>query len=117
MGWTDQMNPVMVDEIRAELKTKAQAAPAGRAARKLAGGPDTTMTQTMVVLRAGAELAEHENPGEATVLILEGALEVGFGGQTLSGGTGMLMIVPDEKHNVVAIADTVFLITSVKLRR
>lgn len=117
MGWNDPMNPVMVDEIRAELKTKAQAAPAGRAARKLAGGPDTTMTQTLVVLCAGAELAEHENPGEATVLILEGSLDVGFGGQTLSGSAGMLMIVPAQKHNVIATVDTVFLITSVKLRR
>ncbi len=111
------MNPVLVDEIRTELKAKAQEAAAGRAARKIAGGPDTTMTQTLVAMRSGSELSAHENPGEATVLVLEGSIDVGFGGQNLSGSAGMLMIVPDERHNVVATTDSVFLISAVKLRR
>jgi quercetin dioxygenase-like cupin family protein len=45
---------------------------AHRAASTVVGGHDHVMRQTVVALLAGAELADHKNPGEATLYVISG---------------------------------------------
>lgn len=111
------MNPVKIDDLLATLMETAQEASSGRAARMIAGGRATMMTQTVLALTAGTRLDDHENPGEATIYVIDGTVEVGTAGddRTLIGSAGDLIIVPDFRHHLVATMDSFILLTAVKL--
>src|SRR5699024_5707049 len=89
---------------------------AGRAAQKVTGGPGTELTQTVIALNAGTRLDEHENPGEATVLVLRGRAELGTIEKQWTVGPGGLLEIPRERHYLTALEDTVVVLTSVKQR-
>lgn len=101
------------DALR-ELRAKAQKAPSGRAAHKLSGGPDSHLTQTVIAMSAGTTLAEHENPGEATLIVLEGAVRLQAGDESWEGRNGDLLPIPDARHSVEALLDSAVLLTAVK---
>ncbi|MBA2418411.1 MAG: cupin domain-containing protein [Nocardioidaceae bacterium] len=106
--------PSNVEAQARELLARAQGAPSGRAAHMLRGGPGSHLTQTVIALRAGASLAEHQNPGEATVLVLDGQVRLVAGDQTWPGGRGDLIDVPASRHSLEADADSVVMLTAVK---
>ena len=54
----------------------ARGSSSGRSSHLVLGGRETRMTQTVIALTAGTSLAEHENPGEASVLVLEGQVRL-----------------------------------------
>lgn len=97
-----------------ELRSKAHDEHSGRAAHLMSGGPGSHLTQTVIAMRAGTSLSEHENPGEATVIVLEGEVRLTFGGDTTSGETGDVLVVPDERHGLDAVIDSAILLTAVK---
>jgi quercetin dioxygenase-like cupin family protein len=85
---------------------------AGRSAVTLFGGHANTLRQTVIALSGGAELSEHENPGEATVQVLSGRVRiVGESGAAREGGSGTLLVVPPERHRLEALDDSVVLLT------
>lgn len=108
MGSTAPWN---VETIADELAAKATESPAGRAAKHLSGGPGSTMTHTVIALTEGSELSEHENPGEATVLVLAGHVRM----EEAEGRQGDLLVVPQRRHGLTALTDSVVLLTAVKL--
>ena len=57
-----------LDALARELLAAACASSSGRAARTVHGGHEHVLRQTVIALAAGQTLAEHENPGEATVM-------------------------------------------------
>ena len=57
--------------MRHHLET-ASTASSGRSAHTIYGGHEHVLRQTLIALRAGVSLDEHENPGEATVQVLHG---------------------------------------------
>jgi quercetin dioxygenase-like cupin family protein len=110
------MDPFNVHTQAAELLETARGNSAGRAAYMPVGGPGTEMTQTIIALAGGFQLDEHENPGEATVLVLSGQVELGSGDSVWSGSEGDLIDVPDARHHLLAKTDATVLLTSVKRR-
>jgi len=58
-----------LDALARELE-RAATAGGGRSAHTVYGGHEKMLRQTLVAMVAGAGLSEHENPGEATVLVL-----------------------------------------------
>lgn len=72
------------------------------------------MRQTVIALRGGSRLSEHENPGEATVQVLHGRVELTAGQDTWNGLPGDLLVVPDSRHALEAIEDSVVLLTVAK---
>ncbi len=74
------------------------------------------MTHAMVALTASHKLEEHENPGEATVQVLIGRILVKSGDESVKVEQGELFAIAQARHSVEAIDDSVFLLTSVKLR-
>jgi len=72
------------------------------------------MRQTMIALVAGNKLSEHENPGEATVHVLQGRVRLASSGEAWEGAPGDLLIVPDRRHDLVALEDAVVLLTVAK---
>lgn len=88
----------------------------GRSAKTLYGGQEHQLRQTLVALRKGEVMADHENPGEATVHVIHGRLELSTAEASWSGWDGDLIIVPEATHKVSALEDCVFLLTVVKNR-
>ncbi len=94
-----------------ELAHKASEAKSGRAADTVFGGHEKRMRQTVVALREGAELAEHQSPGEATLVVISGRLRLVSGDTSWAGREWDHLIVPDAPHSVQAETDTTFLLT------
>ena len=99
---------------RQEL-AKALAASSGRSASTVFGGHEHRLRQTLIALRAGASLADHANPGEATIQVMQGRVTLRFGEVSWNGSPGDLLIVPDGVHALDAVEDSVVLLTVVKL--
>ena len=98
--------------VATEQARAATSAKAGRAAVTVFGGHANAMRQTVIALTAGTQLNEHENPGEATVQVLDGRVRlVGESGGASEGSRGSLLVVPQERHRLEALEDSVVLLT------
>jgi quercetin dioxygenase-like cupin family protein len=95
---------------REQLKIARQAA-SGRSADTVYGGHEHVLRQTVIALAAGRGLAEHENPGEATVHVLHGRVRLDGDGHSWEGSPGDLLIVPTARHSLEALEDSVVLLT------
>ncbi|WP_028477605.1 cupin domain-containing protein [Nocardia sp. CNY236] len=95
---------------RQQLKLAATAT-SGRSSQTVYGGHTHALRQTVVGLAAGRSLAEHDNAGEATVLVLSGTLTLTSGANEWKGSAGDLLVVPRARHSVKAIDDVTFLLT------
>jgi quercetin dioxygenase-like cupin family protein len=71
------------------------------------------MRQTLVCLMAGASLDEHDNPGEASVVVLRGRIELSAGQDTWDARTGDLIEIPPARHSLHAHEDSAVLLTAV----
>ncbi len=98
---------------RQQLKL-ANAATSGRSSQTIYGGHQRSLRQTVVALSAGQELAEHDSPGEATLLVLSGTLTLIAGDDSWKGSTGDLLVIPAARHRVEAVEDVAFLLTVAK---
>ena len=97
----------------AELEAAGQAS-SGRSARTIHGGHDRSLRETVIALRAGHELGEHESPGEATLQVLRGRVRLTGDGEAWDGVVGDHVIIPSTRHGLAAIEDSVVLLTVVK---
>jgi quercetin dioxygenase-like cupin family protein len=79
------------------------------------GGHEKVLRQTLIAMVAGAEVSEHENHGEATVIVLHGRVRMSSGELAWEGSTGDLIIVPDARHRLDALEDSAVLLTVAKL--
>ncbi len=100
---------------RHELESAAGAS-SGRSSKTVYGGHEKVLRQTVVALRSGQSLGEHDNPGEATIFVLSGRIMLSAGESSWSGWVGDLLILPDVPHSVEALEDAVILLTVAKLR-
>lgn len=95
----------------------ARAAPNGRSAQTIYGGHEHVLRQTLIALTSGTRLDEHENPGEATIHVLRGRALLVTVDSSWEGADGALLVVPQARHAVEALEDTVILLTVAKLDR
>ncbi|MBE1524365.1 cupin domain-containing protein [Nesterenkonia lutea] len=98
---------------RHELK-QAREASSGRSAKTVYGGHEHQLRQTLIALCAGEELSEHQNPGEATLQVLEGRVLLRSGEISWNGSAGDLLIIPEGLHSLDAVEDSVVMLTVVK---
>lgn len=89
----------------------AREASSGRAAVTVYGGREHRLRQTLIALRAGERLGEHDAPEEATLQVLEGEVALHAGGDTWRGVAGDHLVVPPQRHDLEAISDAAVLLT------
>ena len=107
---TDEDGPVDLQQLADELLGEARSASAGRAARTLPH-PVDGMRQTVIALRAGAELSEHESPGAASLQVLRGTVRLLAADETVEVGATQITPIPDRRHSLAADEDSVVLLS------
>ncbi|MYU53887.1 MULTISPECIES: cupin domain-containing protein [Streptomyces] len=108
------MQTLSLDAQAREHLERAAAASSGRSAATVYGGSEHTLRQTILALTAGSELAEHDNPGDATLLVLRGHVRLTSGESAWEGRTGDLIAIPPARHSLHAIEDAAVLLTIAK---
>lgn len=105
------MDKISLEAKAHQLARQAAEASSGRAAETIFGGHDKQMRQTVLALRAGSQLTEHESPGEATILVVNGRLRLISGETTWHGRDWDFLIVPNANHSIEADTDAVFILS------
>ncbi|MBM7091413.1 cupin domain-containing protein [Streptomyces sp. S12] len=108
------MQKLSLDALAREHLERAAATANGRSATTVYGGHEHVLRQTLLALTAGTSLAEHENPGEATLLVLRGRVRLTSGDDSWEGRDGDLIVVPDARHGLEAVEDVAVVLTVAK---
>lgn len=90
---------------------QAMKASSGRSAHTVYGGHEHVLRQTLIALREGSSLDEHENPGEATLQVLQGRVTLVAGKDRWNGSPGDLIFIPSSRHALEAVESSVVLLT------
>lgn len=108
------MSPFDLDQLADEHLATARDSTHGRSAHTIVGGQGNALRHLLLALRAGEGLAEHESPGEATLQVLRGRVTLGT--ETATGScelrAGHLVEIPDERHDLQALEDSVVVLTT-----
>lgn len=105
------MESTSLTELAAEQIAAACHASSGRAARTIHGGSARVMRQTVLALAAGHGLAEHDNPGEATLQVLDGRVQLATATETWDVSAGDHVTIPAERHSLTASTNAAVLLT------
>jgi quercetin dioxygenase-like cupin family protein len=92
----------------------AHKASSGRSAHTVYGGHEHLLRQTLIAMAAGRSLDEHESPGEATLQVLLGRVRLTSDKASWEGSPGDHLIIPDARHGLEALEDSVVLLTVAK---
>jgi quercetin dioxygenase-like cupin family protein len=109
------MQRISLDALARQQLDLAAGAGGGHTADTVYGGREKVLRQTVIGMIKGARLAEHENPGEATVQVLRGRVTLSAGDRSWEARTGDMIFVPDERHSLEALEDSAILLTVAKL--
>ena len=108
------MNKVSLTALAREHLETARAASSGRSAHTVYGGHEHSLRQTLIALRAGSELDQHDAHGEATLQVLHGRVRLTNQKTHWEGSTGDHIVVPQSRHGLSALEDSAVLLTVAK---
>jgi len=74
---------------------------------------DGVLRQSVLALRSGSQLAEHNSPRAATLQVLRGRVRVTGQGAEEEVAEGHVVVLTHERHSVTALTDAAFLLTTV----
>lgn len=105
------MESLSLSALADEHLDTARSSSAGRSAVTVHGRHDYVMRQTLIAIAGGHALAEHESPPEATLQVLRGRVRLTAGNEEWEGGAGELLVIPPERHDLLALEDAVVLLS------
>jgi quercetin dioxygenase-like cupin family protein len=105
------MDKISLPAVASEELHTAGSTPSGRASKTVYGDRTSHLRQTVIAMVGGAALNEHDSPGEATVFVLQGHVELSAGDDVSTGVSGDLLIVPGARHALTALEDSVVVLT------
>jgi quercetin dioxygenase-like cupin family protein len=105
------MEPTSLPALAQHHLDVARGASSGRSAVTVYGGREHDLRQTLIALKAGAVLGEHEAPGEATLQVMEGQVLLRADNEAWEAGVGDHLEIPPQRHDLEALADSVVLLT------
>lgn len=108
------MEKISLTALARQQRTLAHDAASGRSSHTVYGGHEHVLRQTVIAMVAGQALAEHENPGEATIHVLHGRVRLDADSNSWDGSPGDLLIIPDSRHSLMALEDSTILLTVAK---
>jgi quercetin dioxygenase-like cupin family protein len=109
------MQRISLDALARQQLELAATAGGGHTADTVYGGREKVLRQTVIGMVSGSRLAEHENPGEATVQVLRGRVRLSSGEHSWDGRAGDMIFVPEARHSLEALEDSAILLTVAKL--
>ena len=110
----EAITPVDLSALADELFAAAAQADSGRATRVFRATPGGSLSQVMLVLLAGKELSEHANPGQALLHVLSGRARLVAGDDSWELAAHGHMVIPEQRHSLLALEDAVVLLTVVR---
>ena len=116
-GRKGEVQKFSIEAVAKQQLERARQAPAARSATTVFGGHEHALRQTVVGLKAGAVLAEHDNPGEATLFVIAGRVTLKADDDAWDGRAGDMIVVPTQRHSVTAEEDSAILLTAVPRNR
>jgi len=105
-----------LDAIGREQLARAKEESSGRSSSTVFGGHEQVLRHTVIALREGSSLTEHNSPGEATIIVLSGHVLLSAGSISWEGHNGDLLVIPPERHSLEALKDTVVVLTTAMVR-
>lgn len=102
---------IALDTVADQLLARAADAHSGRATQAFHAAGDGVLTTVALALLTGRQLSEHANPGEAFLHVLSGRLRLSSGDHAWELGPGEIVAVPQRRHSVLALQDSVALLT------
>lgn len=110
------MRKFSIEAIARQQLAAAHRSPASRAAETVVGGHEQALRQTIMALLAGTTLAEHDNPGEATLYVISGRITLATDSDSWQARTGDMLVIPPARHSVRAEEDSTLLLTAIPAR-
>ena len=108
------MSTTDLNALAEELLDTASLASSGREMRAFHGAPGGSLTQLVLALVAGRTLSDHENPGQATLQVLRGRVELATADEQWQLESGGYLVIPQQRHQLTALEDSVVILTVVK---
>jgi len=108
------MDKISLTAVARQQLAAAHRADSGRSAHTVYGGHQHVLRQTLVALTAGTALADHDSPGEATLQVLQGRVQLTTADTSWDGASGDHLVIPPSRHGLHAIEDSVVLLTVAK---
>ncbi|MGH3384781.1 MAG: cupin domain-containing protein [Nocardioidaceae bacterium] len=103
------MTEMTLHRLGDEQLERARQSSNGRASTTVHRG--RRLRQTLLALTAGTRLAEHQSPGDATVLCLRGHVVINVGERSIDVPESTLVDVPAQRHDLVAVEDSLVILT------
>ncbi|NUR94876.1 MAG: cupin domain-containing protein [Kribbellaceae bacterium] len=105
------MDVLRVEELAGVHLGLARKSDNGRSATTLYGRGGARLRQTLIALDTGQTLGEHQSPGDASLMCLQGEVVLRSGDTEVELRAGELMAVPPQRHDVHARAASVLLLS------